>query len=346
MNTQQSSLADASVSPLPVHFFIIPTGVTLERVSTLDPDREWTDMRRAKERWVVQTYLRLRKLGFPVTLGSHVPLRGLVVYHKEDQKALLQLMPRGARPILVAARADFRSADVADIEILQNGYYADDERRIFLPLWPQPGLIARDIARGTTVQNISFKGSVDNLIPQLKSDDFRAFLSQHAMRMHLDVVVDRNEKHPVHAPWHDFSTTDVVLALRPSGGRDHTHKPATKLYNAWLAGVPAVLSPDYAFRELRRGPLDYLEVTTVDEAKAALLRLQREPQLYRDMVENGHARAKDFSVEAITQRWIDLLYKKLPAQVRDPGAWRYAKMPRRVRSTLRKLEHALSRSRK
>ena len=41
--------------------------------------------------------------------------------------------------------------------------------------------------------------------------------------------------------WSDFSQVDLVVAIRPPHPRLHSPKPATKLVNAWIAGVPAVL---------------------------------------------------------------------------------------------------------
>ena len=73
--------------------------------------------------------------------------------------------------------------------------------------------------------------------------------------------------------WADYSDVDLVLAVRPPIGT-HTDKPASKLYNAWRAGVPALLGPEPAFRELYTDTLDYVEVSTVDEALAAIDRLR------------------------------------------------------------------------
>jgi hypothetical protein len=325
-----------------VHFFIDPSGVTLERLRGLDPDREWTDMRRAKERWVVAAYARLKRLGHTVTLGTEVPMSGFVVYHKEDHRTVLSRAPRSGAPLLVACRADFRSADEADFEVLQNAHFADGRRSFFIPLWPQPGLIVRDASRGTRVENVAFKGYVGNLLPELRDDSFGRFLAEHGMRLELDTVVDKDVSHPVQAAWHDYSRADVVLALRPGSEREHTHKPATKLYNAWLAGVPAVLSPDLAFRELKRDPLDYLEARTVEEAKAALVRLKTDPGLYAAMVENGRRRGREFSPEAVARRWETLLYTTLPPLAASIPGWRRRPWGRRLAGAGRKLRALVS----
>jgi hypothetical protein len=271
-------------------------------------------------------------------LGTDVPAAGFVVYHKEDHRAVLARVPHAGAPVLVACRADFRSADEADFEVLQNAHFADNRRSFFVPVWPQPGLIARDPARGTRVENVAFKGYVGNLLPELREQAFARFLAEHGMRLELDTVVDKDVSHPVQTAWHDYREVDVVLALRPGSEREHTHKPATKLYNAWLAGVPAILSPDLAFRELRRGPLDYLEVKTVDEAKAALLRLRTEPGLYTAMVQNGRGRGREFSPEAVALRWETLLYTTLPPLAARIPPWRKRPWGRRISGAGRKLK--------
>jgi hypothetical protein len=325
-----------------VHFFVVPSGVTIERLREIDPDRNWTDMRRAKERWVVAAYARLKRRGWPVTLGSDVPDEGSVVYHKEDHSAVLARAPRAGHPVLIACRADFRSADEADFEVLQNGHYADDRRCFFIPLWPQPGLVPRDADRGARVENIAFKGYVGNLLPELREEPFSRFLEDNGMRMTLDTIVDKDVSQPVAAAWHDYRNVDVVLAMRPAGDREHTHKPASKLYNSWLAGVPAVLSPDYAFRELRRGPLDDIEVQSVDEARAALLKLRRDPALYQAMVDNGRVRGRDFTADAIADRWQTLLYETLPPLVAARPRWQGGRFGRAVIGVGRKLRRTLS----
>ena len=129
-----------------VHFFVDPSGVSIERLRELDPDREWTDMRRAKERWVVPAYAWMKRFGHQVSLGTDVPAGGMVVYHKEDHRAVLQ-RARGAAARSSSRVADFRSADEAEFEVVQNGHYADGRRCFFMPPWPQPGLIPRNRER-------------------------------------------------------------------------------------------------------------------------------------------------------------------------------------------------------
>ena len=68
-------------------------------------------------------------------------------------------------------------------------------------------------------------------------------------------------------------------------------KPASKLVNAWAAGVPAMLGPEPAYRELRSSPLDFLETPAAEAVLDAIDRLRGEPGLYAAMAENGLRRA-------------------------------------------------------
>jgi len=321
---------------LPVHFFLQPKAITLQRALTLDPDRDWTDLRRAREVWIVQTWNRLCHAGYPLTMSDQAPRDGIIVYHKEDQRLLLERLPGGATPVLVGVRADFRACTYADFEILQNGCYADRRRSFFMPHWPQPGLLARDPKRGDRMERIAYKGFVGNLIQEFRSARWQAFLSGQGMVFDDDAVLDDSFAQPIRSRFHDYREVDLVLAVRRGDTRS---KPASKLVNAWRAGIPALLSPDYAFEELRESPLDYLAVRNLDDAEAAVLRLKREPGLYRSMIEHGRLRGAEFSVEKITRLWASLLFETIPTLGRTHSG-RYRKGARFLRHLWQKVVEA------
>jgi len=329
-------MMDGIQPALPVHFFLQPKAITLQRALSLDPDRDWTDLRRAREVWIVQTWKRLRQAGYPLTMSDQAPRDGIIVYHKEDQRVLLTRLPRGATPVLIGVRADFRACTYADFEILQNGCYADGRRSFFVPHWPQPGLLPRDPRRGDRMERIAFKGFVGNLTQEFRSARWLAFLSEQGMVFDDDVILDDSFSQPIRARFHDYREVDLVLAVRRGDTRT---KPASKLVNAWQAGIPALLSPDYAFEELRESPLDYLAVRNLGEAQAAVLRLKREPGLYRAMIEHGRLRGAEFSVGKITQMWASLLFQTIPALARAHSG-RYGKGARTLRHLWQKLLEA------
>lgn len=107
--------------------------------------------------------------------------------------------------------------------------------------------------------------------------------------------------------WHDYQHVDAVLAIRDCPPVVLATKPASKLINAWKAGVPALLGPEPAYRELRTSPLDFLEAASAEAVLDSIDRLQQESGLYRRMTEHGAKRAQAFDVNMLTQKWISLL---------------------------------------
>jgi hypothetical protein len=284
----------------------------------LDPDRDWRELQRGERAWVLQTYLRLADAGYPVQLASRLPESGVVVFHAKQRRALpLRRRSRGRSGLVfVAVRGDVKQAGGADFELVQNRRSADGLGRFFIPHWPQPGLLPRDAARGSRLERIAYKGFDRNLHPYFRGAGWRSFLASHGVEWVVDSVPfaeggTRGEA----LEWPDFRAVDAVLAVRPAACPRRDSKPATKLYNAWLAGVPALLSPDVAFRELWRSPLDFLEVAGPSAARSGVQRLLAEPDLYRRMVANGRARAAEFSADAVLARWLELLEEILPARL-------------------------------
>lgn len=290
--------------------FFLGGGEDLASLSGIDPDRDWRELQTGERAWILQTFLRLRRAGHPVALSASVPAGGTVVFHAKQEKEVRRRA--GREVVLVGARADNREALIADFEILQNGVFADGRKRFFIPHWPQPGLAPRDSARGERIERIAYKGFAANLHPDFRTPGWTGFLAAEGLDWVVDAVAFAG-RNRLELEWPDFRTVDLLLAVRPPERKTRRSKPATKLVNAWLAGVPALLGPELAFRELRRSELDYLEVASVAEARAAVLRLRRDPGLYRAMVENGRRRGADFAVEALVPRWAELLFETIPA---------------------------------
>lgn len=300
---------------MPSIFFFLPEADDVELLRRLDPARDWQLMKRGSQRWIVQTYVHLRAAGLDCELGSIAPRTGTIVFHNGHKGELRRQLAYGADVTLVGIRGDRREALIADFEVLQNGLHADDRSRFFVPYWPQPGLIARDPSRGDRISRAAFKGFDNNLHPSLRGGEWASFLRSHGIEWAIDSMSHaRSEDVGVPVGWHDYREVDLVVALRPDAADRHSGKPATKLYNAWLAGAPALLGPEYAYRELRRTELDYCEIAGLEDAKTCVRTLLERPALYRAMIENGSVRARDFTVEAITRRWITLLTDTIPAR--------------------------------
>jgi len=326
---------------LPVTFFLPGEG-DLGDLRRLDPERCWRDFVRGERAWILQTWLRLTAQGFAAELSDTLPPSGLVVFHAKHRREVMGQRRRLRDALLVAVRADNHPPAIADFEILQNGHFMDGRRRFALPHWPQAGLEPRDPHRGSTILRAGYKGFARNLHPMLRSSDWLSFLARRGIEWVSDEVEFAGRStHAEDLAWNDYTSLDLVVALRPPSRRLHTEKPATKLFNAWHAGVPAVLGPEVALRELSESPLDYLEATTLPEVMAAVDRLREDPALYTRMVAHGRERSRCFTFEAVTRRWTELLGETLPTAVaRGEGArWRHLPLP--LRAFLRRVARIL-----
>src|SRR5262249_49175552 len=173
-------------------------------------------------------------------------------------------------------------------------------------------------------EHVAFKGFSGNLHEEFAAPEWREWLSTQGMRWTSDAIeYSKTGTRGDELDWNNFRAVDLVLAVRPTRKDLYPRKPATKLYNAWRANVPALLGPELAYRELKRSPLDYLEVANAAEARAAIERLRREPRLFEQMVDNGAARAAEFSPGTIASAWTRLLFDELPCLYDAPHVRRW-----------------------
>lgn len=293
--------------------FIMP-GEDLAALRKLEPDREWAEFVTGERAWVLQTYLRLHAAGMPVILADHLPHDGIAIFSSKQRRQLLARQRHlRTRALLVAIREDVNSTPFADVELVQNASQARSGRALLVPLWPQPGMIPRSAARGETLVNVAYKGFAGNLDPSFRDPQWLEFLERRGLAWQVDAV-QYGGAQSAHGglAWNDFSTTDLIVAVRPHDAAGHPRKPATKLYNAWLAGVPCLLGPELAYRDLRQDPLDYLEVRDSREAAAAIDALLADRARYAAMIEHGRRRAAAYTVTACVERWRELVTHTLP----------------------------------
>jgi hypothetical protein len=298
---------------LSVHF-VLPGEQALEPLLALDPDRDWRQFITGERAWILQTYLRLRDACAGLRLVSRLPDDGIAIFSAKHRRQLLSAH-RFARPgaLLVAVREDVGRTPFADCELVQNPSQVRDERTIHMPFWPQPGLLARDEGRGDTLRSVAFKGYEGNLHPSFRQPAWRAFLDSRRLEWQFDAVpYVRTPLAEQQVRWNDFSGTDLAVAVRPHDDSLHPRKPATKLYNAWLAGVPAVMGPELACRALRRDDLDYIEVRDCSEAMLAIDGLLANRERYRALIDRARHRAAEFSIPTFIERWRSLMEQELP----------------------------------
>ncbi|UIE37511.1 glycosyltransferase [Leptodesmis sichuanensis] len=248
--------------------------------------------------WTLQTYLYLNDYGFPCQLVDTLPDEGIVVSHRDYLDASLQ---PGFKVLLVCLRADVDRHPYAQLHVVQNPYQAITKGFMrlweshFIPHWPQPSIIPRPSDRGDIFENVMFLGNAVNLVPEFRELIWYEELEKLGLKFRMKLK---------HDEWHDYSDTDVVLAIRELGQTNNWRgKPASKLYSAWHAGVPAILGYESAFRAERKSDLDYLEATTLTEVIAALKQLKEDRELRSAMVKNGRMRAAETNPDNMVKRW-------------------------------------------
>jgi len=270
-------------------------------------------IRMGREIWIVQAFQLLRQRGYPVQLSGGLEEGMVNILHCDD------LLPREDlwRYFIVSVRADRDPAFFSQFEIVQNQSSVWKDTDVHIPHWPQPGLLARDSARGAKLENIVYMGKEENLDAELRSDSFKHRLAEMGMKL----IVKSDD-------WWDYREADVVLAVRSGYPLYLAVKPASKLVNAWMAGCPAIVSPENGYRELQVSKLDFFEGETVEDVLQSLESLRQQPQLYEQMVENGAQRAKQFSAEDIANRWAELLDQIVENEYRS---WRNSRLPESIR---------------
>lgn len=317
--------------------FYFDDGQEVEALRRLDPDIDLSAFRLGERSWVVQTYLRLLRAGYPVELSAEPPQQGLVVFHAKQKRSLARVALGDEDLIFVGIRADNSAPLLADFEIVQNGRFADGHRRFAVPFWPQPGLIPRDVTRGTALERVGYVGLIENLHPDFRDDRWPRALRELGLEWAPKAVRFQQVNDPNRVDWEDYRTLDALIAVRPVDPRLSYCKPANKLINAWRAGVPALMGPEFAFREIRQCESDYLEVADGPAALAALRQLRSDPALFRRLVSHGRTRALEYSFEAITEAWGRLLFETIPACVAsNRRAWS-RRLPIPLRLPLRRL---------
>jgi hypothetical protein len=285
---------------LPPIYFYISERDWPSRSIPESADRNWQGFSNGIYSWTLQTYLRLRTASFPCELVKTLPTTGIVLAHRDSLPDAFP--PPGAQVLLVCLKAEREHHPYAQLHVVQNPQEmvsspTDLWPSYYMPHWLQPGLIPRDPARGDRFETVAYFGLERNLAPALQEPSWSEQLSSLGLRWQ---IVNRDR-------WHDYSEVDVVLAVRSFDRQAHTSKPATKLYNAWHAGVPAVLGPESAFQAERHGELDYLEVTSLTDAIAVLKRLRDDVELRHAMIANGQIRATDTQSTKLVERWQDFL---------------------------------------
>jgi hypothetical protein len=282
-----------------IRFVLDPRAVAwpdLESLDQSDIEREPRRFVGGRNSWIAQSFLRLRASiearGWRASAGADFIPGTVSIVHRDDMN---RFASDGHASYLLVVRADRAPVAACDLAIAQNALsLARNER--FIPLWPQPGLVPRDPSRGARVERIAYHGRTGTSPAWFTDSGFRRNLARRG------VEFDIRE-----AGWERYNDVDVALAVREELPGVLATKPATKIYNGWLSRVAVLASPEPAYREVRRAPLDFLEVSDAHDLLQAVDLLRANPRLYEAMVTNGWKRSLEFNIEATRARWLALL---------------------------------------
>ena len=219
-----------------------------------------------------------------------------------DDRALADAFVIASRALVgIAIRSIQEVAD--DLTVVQHRVLVLTVSRGAQPIGAIASALGVNASSATRVcdrlERLVFKGDIVNLDPRFATDRFRDDLAALGVEFLIQPYVHETKS----SGWHDYTDVDAVLAIRAIHPTELSTKPASKLINAWAAGVPAILGNEPAFRELRRDPLDYVEIATPEEAIAAVRRLKEHPGDYRAMVDHGTVRATDYTNQRVAERW-------------------------------------------
>lgn len=279
-----------------------------------DPDDICDELLGGRLNWIVRTYLQLRRAGHEVRLVDHFVPGEICVAHVDH----VSTWDFPYDSYLVVIRADRPPVCVCEHSIVQSPVLLGPKRTHYVPYWPQPGLLPRDPSRGDRIERVGFLGRKQNLGAPFRSNAFRRQLADVGMEL---VIRD------THQTWRDYRDLDVVLAARLALPHWLATKPSTKLYNSWHAGCPALLGDEPAFNAIRNSDLDFVTIRTPDDVIRELRRLKEHPHQYRAMIEHGHERADEYTVESITQTWLDLLGGEVSHRFQRWRRFPYVKRP-------------------
>ena len=258
--------------------------------------------------WLFQTWMAVRD-EVDSSIVQSLPETGIVL-------TLSNFLPpnfRASRHQFIAAVvADFLPHSGAQLQILQHAAHAKRlPGSIFMPHWPQPNLIPRSPARGDAFETVAFFGDEQNLAPELRTEAFKNELRELCG---LQLRIQKAEA------WHDYSAVDAVLAVRDFSSARHLHKPATKLYNAWIAGVPFISGCDSACAAEAKDGIEYFTARSKTELLELLAHLKKNPALKKATVEAGQKKSASRNRDAVRKLWVDLLAVQLPTQYRKWSA--------------------------
>ncbi|MEM8612535.1 MAG: hypothetical protein AAGF93_10990 [Cyanobacteria bacterium P01_H01_bin.105] len=259
--------------------------------------------------WTIQTYLKLREAGVACQLTNQLPDEGIVLFHANAVRGA-DICP-GPKRLLICLKAEATLCLQAQLHVVQNPCETSRWAGChFIPHWPQPNLQPRLPERQDQFETIAFLGHSNSLAAELLEPAWEKQLQQRGLHW-LPVINTNswNSHQSIDTRWNNYQHIDAVVAVRQFNLRrpGYRRKPATKLYNSWLAGVPAILGRELAYHATGTANVDYLEANSITELLSCLDKLQQDVVFRKKLVKKGQLRSIHYTSEVITYQWQQFL---------------------------------------
>ncbi|MFO0678368.1 MAG: glycosyltransferase [Polyangiaceae bacterium] len=249
--------------------------------------------------WIFPFFHLLREHGYPVALANDfvegvVNVAPVTLFDHLGPEPLAAIKRR-SKLVMACAELSPRVYDAEDVYFVkQNPTTVKSPRDMHFHLFERD-LVPRRADRPERLATLGYFGCLSNLHEEFQKEEFTNFLRR------LDVafrVVGPDEA----SAWSDYADVDVVLAIRPGWSLSHDDKPASKLVNAWRAGVPFLAARESAYVDLAREPDDAIFVDNKQQVTKAL-RALLDPGRYAALRRRALARQAEYSDARIAERY-------------------------------------------
>jgi hypothetical protein len=294
-------------------------------------DYKHTEFVHSRECGMLQLYLLLKDRVPGCTVSPAIMPDAVNIAMTYD----LPYMPPANRPFIVSMRVDYTPRHWVDVEVTGNKAHAVKSHSLWIPNLPQHELVERDPARGAKFETVGYFGRQLNHISRFtrRGAGFR-YISEQVedicKRLGLKLLSKGSDT------WNDYSDVDVSIGIRDFTGRTFNNKPAAKLVNSWLAGVPFIGGMDYGFVEVGEPEWNFLRIASAKDLENALTRLAGDPGLRAAFAERGKKMSAFYTFDETVLRWETLLMGRVAKLflARKGGAAAPAAAPTREKVTV------------
>lgn len=310
--------------PAPIHFWL-PEGVDADLLHW-NPDTEPERYQTGIGHTIIELFRRLKGSGLNVTIGcepmagSHVVLHLSSVYSWPNSSAsperlsqLYDVLARGHDVTLIRGDVplSFRVDLPRAIEVMPSMAAIDRPNQVWVPLLPQRGMVPRAAERYGAMKTIGIMANAENVPTQLLEPAFERALARCGVSWQPILRRRTGPDTWESAKWHDFSDLDAVVCLsRDPRNVSPLRKPATKLINAWVAGVVPLVQPQPSYLELASSGENAVVVASPEDVLRVVQHLTVDPEVLRRLEAGTLERGAEFSRDRVLAMWIDLLSRE------------------------------------